>query len=159
MNRARAKEIEQLRNRLANLKAEQEREQQESETLERAQQELLATLEAAGIGFDAYVRAFSKDIRKILNKLERTPAKSKAAPSATGTGGTKSTARKKRRRVKAKSTIKIPAGEYANIPDAPDRIFQVKEKGPRPKLLKAHAQALGLEAFLAQCRVSDEAKA
>ncbi|MCU7916277.1 MAG: hypothetical protein KZQ65_10395 [Candidatus Thiodiazotropha sp. (ex Gloverina cf. vestifex)] len=50
-------------------------------------------------------------------------------------------------------TIKIPAGKYGNLPAEPDKVFNVKEKGPRPKALKSYAEEIGLEAFLAQCRL------
>jgi hypothetical protein len=49
--------------------------------------------------------------------------------------------------------VKIPAGKYTNIPSEPETLFEVKEKGPRPKVLKNYAEEVGLEQFLDQCRV------
>jgi hypothetical protein len=40
--------------------------------------------------------------------------------------------RKGPRKSKTTTTIKIPAGKYGNLPDNPDQIIEVKEKGPRP---------------------------
>jgi len=65
--------------------------------------------------------------------------------------------KKKRQKRKAPVvTVKIPAGRYANIPEAPDQVFEVKEKGARPKLLKAYAEQVGLERFLQECRLPEE---
>ncbi|MEJ2694328.1 MAG: hypothetical protein P8166_15145, partial [Candidatus Thiodiazotropha sp.] len=57
------------------------------------------------------------------------------------------------RRKKPNFTVNIPAGKYGNLPSAPDQVFEVKEKGPRPKALKSYAEEVGLEAFFQQCRL------
>jgi hypothetical protein len=74
---------------------------------------------------------------------KKAPAKKRAVKKA-GRRGTKR---------KAKTTVKIPAGQYT-IPSEPDRVFEVKDKGPRPKALKAHAEEIGLERFMAECMVT-----
>jgi len=156
MKRQRQKEIESLRNRLVILEAEQERENRERETLDSAQAELLATLDGANISFEAYVCSFEKDIRKILNRIDRGQAKGPETAIKSSRPGTKKQVTKKRkRRSKTAVTVKIPAGNYSNIPEEPEKVFLVKEKGPRPKALKAYAEKIGLDAFLEQCRLSE----
>jgi len=155
MKRQRQKEIESLRNRLASLEAEQERENRERETLDKAQAELLATLDGADISFDAYVRCFIKDIRKILTRIDREQAKRPGTVIESKPRSKKQVAKKRKRRSKPAVTVKIPAGSYSNIPAEPEKVFLVKEKGPRPKVLKAYAEKIGLDAFLAQCRMAE----
>jgi predicted RNase H-like nuclease (RuvC/YqgF family) len=148
MSTQRQKEIETLRSRLARLEEEQQREQKEREVLESAYGQLLSQLESEGIAFDAFVNFCSRDIKKALTKIERKTGKETAVePKPVRKKSAKKSAAKGK--TKPKITVKIPAGRYTNIP--PDKIFDVKEKGPRPKLLKAHAEKIGLEAFLREC--------
>jgi len=146
MTKERIKEIEALRSRLEALEAEQKKEEQDRATMEKAFQQLLSTLEASQLSLEAFIRAYFDDIRKIVTKIERQEARRASSGAAS-----------RRRRGKKRSsviTVKIPAGKYHNIPSAPDKIFVVKEKGPRPKALKEYAAQVGLEAFMEQCRVS-----
>jgi len=155
MKRQRQKEIESLRNRLASLEAEQERENRERETLDKAQAELLATLDGADISFDAYVRCFIKDIRKILTRIDREQAKGPETAIKRRPGTKKQVTKKRKRRSKPAVRVKIPAGSYSHIPAEPEKVFLVKEKGPRPNVLKAYAEKIGLDAFLEQCRLAE----
>ena len=155
MKRQRQKEIESLRSRLASLEAEQERENRERETLDSAQAELLATLDGADISFEAYVRCFIKDIRKVLTRIDREQAKEPETAIKRRPGTRKQVTKKRKRRSKPAVTVKIPAGSYSNIPAEPEKVFLVKEKGPRPKALKAYAEKIGLDAFLEQCRLAE----
>ncbi len=148
----RQKEIESLRQRLARLEAEEAQEQKERAALEETYQQLQASLEAAGLGMDAFVRAFYKEIRKVTSKIERENAKTEAPPQKRSVKK-KAGAKKPRKKSRPTVTVKIPAGNYHNIPAAPDQVFIVKEKGPRPKVLKAYAEEIGLEQFLQQCRM------
>ena len=144
-----------MRNRLASLEAEQERENRERETLDSAQAELLATLDGADISFEAYVRCFIKDIRKILTRIDREQSKEPETAIKRRPGSKKQVTKKRKRRSKPADTVKIPAGSYSNIPAEPEKVFLVKEKGPRPKVLKAYAEKIGLDAFLEQCRLAE----
>ena len=83
--------------------------------------------------------------------------KEKQAPVAAKPNRKKKASAKKGRgrSVKPKVSVKIPAGKYGNLPNAPDKVFDVKEKGPRPKALKEYAEEVGLQAFFDQCRIGD----
>ncbi|MCB1857112.1 MAG: hypothetical protein KDI63_02515 [Gammaproteobacteria bacterium] len=155
MTNRRQKEIESLRSRLASLEAQQERELIEQEAMESAHAQMLSSLEEAGITFEAYVRCFVKDFRRVLTKVDREQAK---APPRVRRVTTKKKAavKKKVRRKKAVVKIKIPAGRYSHLPADPERIFQVKAKGARPKLLKAYADEVGLDTFLSQCFIGED---
>lgn len=150
----RQKEIDSLRSKLAHLEAEQEREEQERAILEQAQVQLLSTLESSGITFESFVRCFFKDIRKLVTKIEFEQSKSASAKPGKRIVRKKLT-RKTKRTARPKVRVKIPAGRYTNIPADPEKVFEVKDKGPRPKVLKAYAEEIGLEAFLAQCRTGE----
>ena len=157
MNSQREKEIEALRNRLQKLEEEQTREKQQRETLEAAHAQLLETLASAEIGFDDYVRGHFREIRKVITRIEKAQAKAKPTAGKKASAKKRATTKKRRgTRRAAKVTVKIPAGSYKGIPAEPDRVFQVKEKGPRPKALRAYAEEIGLEAFMQQCRIADE---
>jgi len=146
MTKERTKEIEALRARLAALEEEQKKEEKDRESMENAHQQLLSSLEANGLALEAFVRAYFDDFRKIVAKIEKQEARKNAA---------KTGMRKRRSRKRGPAiTIKIPAGKYQNIPSEPDKVFVVKEKGPRPKALKEYAQKVGLDTFMEQCRVS-----
>ncbi|MCU7795797.1 MAG: hypothetical protein KZQ75_01565 [Candidatus Thiodiazotropha sp. (ex Myrtea spinifera)] len=108
------------------------------------------TLREKSISFEAYVRSNYLKIKRIVAKTEKEKAQSDTPPQraikkrATG---------RRRKSSKVTVTIKIPAGKYGNLPAEPDKVFNLKEKGPRPKALKSYAEEIGLEAFLAQCRL------
>ena len=156
MNSSRKKEIEALRNKLAELETLEKLEQKKKEVLEKAHAQLTETLAAAEATLEDFVRHLHRDFKRVFTRIERekekkTPAKKKAAPRR------KATAKKKRaRRKTAKVTVKIPAGRYGNIPDAPDQVFVVKEKGARPKALRAYAEKVGLERLMRENRLPDE---
>ena len=155
MNKQREKEIEYHRNRLKSLEAEAEREERERETLETSYQTLRSTLDTAGISFESFIRHCYRDIKKVTTKIEREKEK-QSEQLQEKPARRKQTAKKRRRDVKKSAvTVKIPAGKYTNIPTAPEQIFEVKEKGPRPKLLKNYAEEIGLETLLNECRVTD----
>ncbi|MEJ1334440.1 MAG: hypothetical protein RPU64_09635 [Candidatus Sedimenticola sp. (ex Thyasira tokunagai)] len=156
MTSQRKKEIESLRAKLASLEAAHEKEEQEREAQKKIYQQLLSSLEEAGISFDSFVRCNYRDIRKVTVKIEREKEKEKGEKTAKSTvKRTKATVKKGRgRKIKATVTVKIPAGQYSNIPAEPEKVFTVKEKGPRPKALKAYAEEVGLEAFMNNCRIA-----
>ena len=154
MTTRRKKEIDSLRSKLAALEAEQEREEKERAVLEQAQTQLFSTLESSGITFESFVRCFFKDIRKLITKIELE--QSKIASAKPGKRVVRKKMVKKTKRVaRPKVRVKIPAGRYTNIPVDLEKVFEVKDKGPRPKVLKAYAEEIGLEAFLAQCRIGE----
>ena len=156
MKTERQKEIDNLRHRLASLEAEQEREESERKALETVHAELLSGLERAGLSFDRYIDCFASDIKKILARIERRRGVRGATSGKTKAKKARSTSKKRQRRPKQPNkSVKIPAGSYSNIPPQPERVFVVKEKGPRPKLIKSRAEELGLAEFLAQCRIDD----
>lgn len=127
------KKIEQLRAEIAELEAEQARAAQIRESMESAHQSLISALESTGIRFDDYVNAHAGVYRKALNKP---------------VGGTT-----RRGRASTKSKVKIPAGDYGNIPSQPGETFTVKEKGPRPKAVREYAEEVGVDAFMTRCRL------
>lgn len=145
------KEIDVLRARIARLEQQQEKEQQERQALKETRESILKILDDADVSFESFVRFNYKSIRRIITKIDRELVKVERPVKAT----TKKKVAKKRVRksTKPKTTIKIPAGKYANIPGDPETLFEVKEKGPRPKILKAYAEEVGLERFLEQCRI------
>ncbi|MCB1760137.1 MAG: hypothetical protein KDI68_10220 [Gammaproteobacteria bacterium] len=152
---SRKREIESLKSKLARLEAEQAREEQSREALESAHAELLGRLQEADLDMEMFVRHYRKELGRILTRIDRRSTKSRTlapAPKATR----KKVVRKRRKAAKpAVPTVRIPAGSYHNIPPDEAQIYTVNERGARPKALKAHAQALGLESFLQQCRIDD----
>ena len=143
------REIESLRAKIARLEKEQKKAEQQQKALDAVQGQIDKTLKESGLSFEAYVRSNYIQISRIMAKIEKEKAKH-AAPVKQA--GKKKATSKKRASRKARTTIKIPAGNYGNLPADPERVFEVKEKGPRPKVLKAYAEEVGLEAFLKQCR-------
>lgn len=145
------KEIEILRARILKLEQLQEQEQKEKQALEETRQQILKILEDAGVSFESFIRFNYKAVRRIVTKIDKEQV---ASPQSEVKKVKRKTVTKRRKKItKAKSTIKIPAGKYSNIPGAPDTVFEVKEKGPRPKALKSYAEEVGLEQFFEQCRV------
>jgi hypothetical protein len=148
---SRKKEIDALRARIAKLEQQQEKEEKERIALENTRDDILKILDDAGVSFEAFVRFNYKSIRRIVTKLDREQAKPE--PPVKATTKKKTVKKRGRKSVKRKPTVKIPAGKYTNIPSEPETLFEVKEKGPRPKALKNYAEEVGLEEFLEQCRV------
>lgn len=156
MNSKRKKEIETLRSRLAELEALDALEQKKKAVLEKAHSQLTETLASAEATLEDFVRHLHRDLKRIFSRIEREKAKS-APATKKAAAKKKVAAKKKRARRKAPVvTVKIPAGRYGNLPDAPDQVFTVKEKGPRPKLLKAYAEKVGLEKLMQENRLPDE---
>ncbi|KRT58932.1 hypothetical protein, partial [endosymbiont of Ridgeia piscesae] len=145
------KEIEALSTRLEKLKAQQAKEEQQKQALETTQQSILDILQQAGLSLDDFIIHNIKVARRVVARLDK--AQKKGEESKQVVTVKKKTVKKRRRvRAKAKPGIKIPAGRYGNLPDNPDQIIVVKEKGPRPKVLKAYAEEIGLDNFLEKCR-------
>jgi hypothetical protein len=148
---SRKQEIDALRARIAKLEQQQEKEEKERIALEETRDSILKILDDAEVSFEAFVRFNYKTIRRIITKIDKEQAK----PERPVKTSVKKKVVKKRSRksVKPKTTVKIPAGKYTNIPNEPETLFEVKEKGPRPKVLKNYAEEVGLEKFLEQCRI------
>jgi hypothetical protein len=132
----RIKEIEELRAKIAELEAAEAREAELRGAMESAHDALLAELEKNGVGFDEYVAHHAREYRRAVEKSEGGRGRRRTAASST------------------KSKVKIPAGSYTNIPSEPERVFEVKEKGPRPKAVREYAEEVGVDAFMARCRVA-----
>ncbi|KRT54059.1 hypothetical protein Ga0074115_102161 [endosymbiont of Ridgeia piscesae] len=148
------KEIEALSTRLEKLKAQQAKEEQQKQALETTQQSILDILQQAGLSLDDFIIHNIKVARRVVARLDK--AQKKGEESKQVVTVKKKTVKKRRRvRAKAKPGIKIPAGRYDNLPDNPDQIIVVKEKGPRPKVLKAYAEEIGLDNFLEKCRIEE----
>jgi hypothetical protein len=148
---SRKKEIDALRARITKLEQQQEKEEMERQALEETRDSILKILEDADVSFEAFVRFNYKAIRKIVTKIDREQSKT-AIPKKTSVKK-KVTKKRGRRSARPKTTIKIPAGKYTNIPSDPESLFEVKEKGPRPKVLKTYAEEVGLEKFLEECLI------
>jgi len=148
----REKEIKSLKARLARLEASAAKDALQKEQLATAYGTLQANLKDAGMSFNAFVKAYYKEIKKVVVRVEAQN------PELEATSASKVPAKKTAKKRKAKkakvSAVKIPAGIYGNLPSDPEQVFEVKEKGPRPKALKLFAEEVGQEAFLEQCRIS-----
>ncbi|MES9818060.1 MAG: hypothetical protein ABW155_15545 [Candidatus Thiodiazotropha sp.] len=142
------KEIESLRAKIARLENEQKKAEIVKKALASANTQIDKILKDNDINFEAYIRHNYKRISRIIQKIEGKSDKTKTKRSPQ-----KRAARRGQKNQKTAATIKIPAGKYGNLPSNPDRVFEVKEKGPRPKLLKGYAEEVGLEAFMNQCRI------
>jgi septal ring factor EnvC (AmiA/AmiB activator) len=147
------KEIESLKAKIARLEKEQERVEKEVQTLNQASEEIDHILKEQGISFENYIGHHLKKVSRIVHKLEE-PEENEPGKTVTKGNLKKKVTRKKKIRSKPLLTVKIPAGTYTSLPEQPEKVFEVKEKGPRPKALKAYAEQIGLEAFLEQCRIS-----
>ncbi len=145
------KEIEALRAKIEKLEQQQEKETKEREALEGAHQHITQVLEEAGLSFETFVRFNYKTIRRIVTKIDKEEAKREQPEKAPAKK--KVSVKRRRKAARAKTTVKIPAGKYTHVPSEPDTVFEVKDKGPRPKVLKAYAEEVGLDDFFAQCRV------
>jgi hypothetical protein len=148
------KKIVALKAEISRLEKAQQEAEQEKRALAQANEQITAILKESGVTFEAYIGSQLKKVSRIVHKLE---AKQDAKTDSSGTKSTKSRSPRKGRQSRssrAKITVKIPPGEYGKLPSQPEQVFVVKEKGPRPKLLKAYAEEIGLEAFLNQCRLN-----
>ena len=150
----RQKEIDALQAQIEKLKELQTKEEQEIKALEETNQKIFSLLDEAGLSLEAFIRYNLKATKRVMAKVEKEEAKSVPAPKKAPAKkrGAKKAARRGAKR-QAKTTVKIPAGKYSNIPAAPDQVFEVKDKGPRPKALKAYAEEIGLESFMEQCLI------
>ena len=148
----RKKEIESLRAKILKLEQLQQKEENEKKALEETRQQILKILEDADVSFESFIRFNYKTVRRIITKLDKEQAT--PAQSETKTVKRKVSTKRRRKNKKTQTTLKIPAGKYTNIPSTPDTVFEVKEKGPRPKALKSYAEEVGLEKFFEQCRVN-----
>jgi septal ring factor EnvC (AmiA/AmiB activator) len=147
------KEIDSLRAKIARLEKEQKKAEQQAKALAAVQGQIDKLLKENGLNLEAYIRSQYTQISRVFAKIEREKSSLATTPKKQA-GKKKSVARKHRAGSKKPSlSIKIPAGKYAHVPTAPDRVFEVKEKGPRPKLLKTYAEKVGLEVFFEQCRL------
>lgn len=149
------KEIETLRAKIARLEAEQKKAEQREKALATLQDQIDKLLKENGLSLEDYIRGNLSQVNRIMAKIERE--KEKQTPVASRPARKKKAAVKKGRgrSNKPKVSVKIPAGKYGNLPAAPDKVFDVKEKGPRPKALKEYAEKVGLQAFFDQCRIGD----
>lgn len=144
------KEIETLRAKIVRLENEQKKAEQQRKALTQVQQQIDKLLKENDISFETYIRSHQTQVSRILQKLEGGKSKPETRPKRVIK---KKAAAKTRRSRKPTLTVKIPSGKYGNLPSDPEMVFEVKEKGPRPKLLKAYAEEIGLEAFLEACRI------
>ena len=147
----RKKEIETLKAQILKLEQLEEREVQEKKALEETQQQVLDTLAEAGLTLEAFIRHNDKAVRRIIAKMDKEqPATPQVVKKSVKR---KSIAKTRKKTKKARTVIKIPAGKYTHVPGAEDTVFEVKEKGPRPKILKSYAEEVGLEKFFELCKV------
>ena len=144
------KEIESLRAKIAHLENQQKKAEMVKKALANANSQIDKILKDNGISFDDYIRHNHKKVSRIIHKIEGKTDKLKAK---TKRSTRKKAVRRSRQGGKTAAAIKIPAGKYTNLPSNPDQVFEVKEQGPRPKLLKVYAQEVGLETFMDQCRI------
>ncbi len=127
----RLKLMEELRERLAQLEQEAAREEELKGFMQQSYDNLVSALAERGASFEDFVQFNQTEIKKIIARGDRGSVKAPKASRA--------------------SKVKIPAGRYTNVPPQLDAVFEVKEKGPRPKLVREHAEQLGIEAFMQQC--------
>lgn len=147
------KQIETLKAEITRLEEEQQKAEQEKRALDSASEQIDSILTETGISLETYIGYNLKKISRIVHKLEASQTTSPVSP-AKKTSKARTPTRKRRKSSKPTITVKIPAGQYSRLPSQPEHVFEVKKKGPRPKLLKDYAEEVGLEAFLDQCRIS-----
>ncbi|MBV2093187.1 MAG: hypothetical protein KUF72_20090 [Candidatus Thiodiazotropha sp. (ex Ctena orbiculata)] len=146
------KQIDSLKAEITRLEKEQQRAEQQQKALKEVSTRVSALLKESGVSFESYITHHIKRVSRIIGKVEAKNS-TKSASQAGKTSKTRS-AKKPRKTTKPNITVKIPAGRYGKLPNQPEAIFEVKEKGPRPKVLKAYAEEVGLETFLDQCRMN-----
>ncbi len=147
------REIASLRAKIARLEEEQVKAEQREKALATLQQQIDKLLKENGLSLEDYVRGNFTQLSRIVAKIEREKGRQAPASPKGRAGKKKASVKKRGRNKKATVSVKIPAGKYGNLPSAPDKLFEVKEKGPRPKALKEYAEEVGLEAFFNQCRI------
>ncbi|MBW9258924.1 MAG: hypothetical protein K1562_15025 [Candidatus Thiodiazotropha sp. (ex. Lucinisca nassula)] len=146
------KQIDSLKAEITRLEKEQQRAEQQQKALKEVSTRVSALLKESGVSFESYITHHIKKVSRIVEKVEAKNS-TKAASQAGKTSKTRR-AKKPRKTSKPNITVKIPAGRYGKLPNQPEVIFEVKEKGPRPKVLKAYTEEVGLETFLHQCRMN-----
>jgi phosphotransferase system IIB component len=144
------KQIDSLKAKITRLENEQKKEELVKKALANVNDQIDKILKENGINFETYIRHNHKRVSRIMQKLEGQTDKVKTDTKRTTK---KKASRKSRQGAKTTASIKIPAGKYGNLPSNPDQVFEVKEKGPRPKVLKGYAEEIGLETFMEQCRL------
>jgi hypothetical protein len=149
------KEIESLKMKLARLEKEQQKAEAQEKALAVVQEQIDKLLKDNDLSLEAYIRSNQVQVSRIMAKIEREKIAGTGEAPVKRSSKKKAAAKKRAARSKKPTrTVKIPAGQYGNLPGSPDQVFEVKEKGPRPKLLKTYAEEVGLETFLAQCRLN-----
>ncbi len=144
--------IQALQAEIDELKVQKEQAKKQRAALDEAYKALKAQLKEAGLSFDALVRFALRDVRRVLEQVDKETVPEQAPPRRKTA---KKQAAPKTRGRKPAPGIKIAAGRYGNIPPDTEQVYQVKEKGPRPKSLKAYAEEIGIDAFLERCRLGD----
>ncbi len=154
MAAAYAKQIEQLQSQIEELQAKKEKEEREREVLEKVYEDLKNALHADDISIDSFLRFAYRDVKRVVARIEKERAKEERT-EAKPPPVKKATTKKKGKRGKAKKQmpVKIPAGQYKNIPPTLDAVHTVNEKGPRPKVIKAYVEEIGIDRFLEECRI------
>ncbi|MCG8123256.1 MAG: hypothetical protein N0E55_04710 [Candidatus Thiodiazotropha taylori] len=146
------KQIDSLKAEITRLEKEQQRAEQQQKALKEVSAKISTLLKENGVSFESYITHHNKKKKHIVEKAEARNS-TKSASQAGKTRNTRN-AKKPHKTTKPTITVKIPAGRYGKLPNQPETIFEVKEKGPRPKVLKAYAEEVGLETFLHQCRMN-----
>jgi len=141
-------EINALRKQIEKLEAAAKREESIRDVLKDVNKKFRALLKNAGVTLDEFVASQQRSFANSLAKLEGKAAPKRSVKKAVKKKGRRKTTRRA-------SSIKIPAGSYSNIPPDNKKVYKVKEKGPRPKAVKAHAEALGIDKFLKECRTGN----
>ncbi len=176
------RQIDQLRAQMDELVARREREQREIEVHTRAYENLKNTLLESNVSIDSFFRFAYRDIKRVVARIERermqedegsaatqpeseseseSKSELESTPAAVPVRRERQTRRSEKRpgrRTKAsrkKKPIKIPGGRYTNIPPDMEVIHTVRDKGPRPKLIKAWAEEIGEERFMEECRINE----
>jgi len=150
--------IQQLEAQLAELKAQKEKEDHEANILVKVYDDLKNSLQAEEVSLETFFRYVYRDAKRVVSRVDRERAREegsivKPAPSTEKAPAPKKQERKRR---KNKAPIKIPGGQYKNIPPNLDVIYTVKDKGPRPKHIRACAEEYGSqEKFFENCLVTD----
>lgn len=160
------RKIDTLQKQLAELEAAKEREAHESNVLEKVNADLQETLKVNSVSFDAFVRFAYRDIKRVVTKIEKEKGKEEAKPDQAPEGsvkkaGVKKATTKKKAPVKGKkgakkvAVIKILPGRYTNIPPDTSVVFEIKDKGARPKVVKAYAEEIGVDKFMETCAIKE----
>lgn len=148
--------LKQYQSMMEKLQDELARDKAIADTLAEAHELLMDKLKSEGISFSKYIESQFKDVKKIVEKLDKANATDEP-PKKRGRKPKAAVPTKKRRGRKKKAAaapgIKIPAGRY-KLPDN-EQIYEIQSRGARPKEVKAVAISMGLDEFLAQCKLED----